>query len=99
MAYLWWGLVPFYFDAVSQVPPLELLTHRIVWSAILLLGLITILGRWGDFIRCLQSRAIMSRLLVSTILIAGNWYVYIFSVVTDRMSLAEPSTVPCCRAV
>ena len=40
-AYGWWGIAPFYFKAVAHVPALEVLAHRIVWSVILLAGLIT----------------------------------------------------------
>jgi chloramphenicol-sensitive protein RarD len=83
-AYGWWGLVPFYFDAVSQIPSQEVLAHRIVWSALLLILVITGLRQWPTFIRCAQSRETMIRLMLSTTLIGCNWYVYIYSVLSKQ---------------
>lgn len=31
-AYSMWGIAPIYFKAISQVPALEILAHRIFWS-------------------------------------------------------------------
>ena len=30
-----WGVGPVYFKAVGQIPPLELLAHRVVWCVAL----------------------------------------------------------------
>src|SRR5690606_18456631 len=45
-AYIFWGLSPLYFKMVVSVPPEQILAHRIVWSLILLLLLVTIGRRW-----------------------------------------------------
>ena len=39
-AYSLWGLFPLYWKMLTQVPALEVLAHRIVWSCVLLLGLV-----------------------------------------------------------
>ena len=31
LAYIWWGLVPIYFKALSHVDAMEILMHRIAW--------------------------------------------------------------------
>lgn len=81
-AYGLWGLVPLYFDALarSEVSPPEVLAHRIVWSGVLLAGVLALLRRWGDFGRCFRSGAILRRLSATTILIALNWLTFIYSV-------------------
>ena len=33
-AYLIWGLFPLYFKAIEQIPALEIIVHRILWSAV-----------------------------------------------------------------
>jgi chloramphenicol-sensitive protein RarD len=85
VAYVWWGLVPIYFAAVSEVSAPDLLAHRIVWSALLLAGVLTWTKRWREVRDCLRSRRTRLYLLATTTLIALNWLVYIESVVTKQV--------------
>src|SRR5262249_22166533 len=39
-AYGWWGLVPVYFKAVADLPAVEILAQRIVWSLFFLAALL-----------------------------------------------------------
>ena len=48
-AYVAWGLFPIYWKLLSDVPALQLLGHRILWSFILLVGIILLTHRWVDF--------------------------------------------------
>jgi chloramphenicol-sensitive protein RarD len=75
-----WGVMPIYFRALDTVSPLELLCHRIVWSVVLLAVLVTALGRWRHVRACLADRRTRSLLLISTTLIAANWFVFIYGV-------------------
>lgn len=79
-AFLFWGFAPLYFKAVSHVPALELLGHRIVW-AVLMLGAIV---WWQRAWRPLDRRA-LAMLLLSAGLIGVNWLVYIIAINTDRL--------------
>lgn len=89
VAYGWWGLVPLYFRAMQQVPPLEILAHRIVWSLAVLAGVITLLGRWAALRECLRSRRFLVTLVLTAGLIAVNWFVYIYAV--DRRRVVQAS--------
>jgi chloramphenicol-sensitive protein RarD len=84
-AYGWWGLVPLYFKALGAVPPGELLAHRIVWSVVFLAPLLSLGGRWGALGRCFRSRTVLPTLLVTTLLIAVNWFIYIYSVSSNQV--------------
>jgi chloramphenicol-sensitive protein RarD len=84
-AYGAWGVVPIYFNALTHVSALEILAQRVAWTAVLLAGVLTAVGRWGDLARCLRSGPIMRTLLASTLLIAANWLVYIHSVVSEQI--------------
>ncbi|HLW68948.1 MAG TPA: EamA family transporter RarD [Gemmataceae bacterium] len=84
-AYGFWGLVPVYFFAVREVPALELLAQRIVWSTVLLALILSFIGGWKALGHCLATPRIRNTLLLTTILIAGNWYVYIYGVTTERV--------------
>ena len=79
-AYGWWGLVPIYFKAVSQVPSLQVLGHRVVWSVVLLVPLMLWWRRPETVRAVLRSRRTMLTLVATSLLIANNWLLFIWSV-------------------
>lgn len=84
VAYAWWGVMPLYFAQLRHVSALELLGHRIVWSAVLLVVLLVAFGR-GKLLRdALTTPRTLALLLASTTLIAVNWFVYIHGVVSGQ---------------
>jgi chloramphenicol-sensitive protein RarD len=90
VAYGWWGLVPFYFRWVrTEVAPEQILCHRIIWSGLFLGLILTLKRRWGELARCLSTGTLVRPLLVSALLIAVNWLVYILSVAHDRVAQAS----------
>jgi chloramphenicol-sensitive protein RarD len=80
VAYLMWGFFPVYFKAIENVPPLQVVSHRIAWSMLLLILLITRCARWKDVRAALAERASLLTLTASAILIATNWLVFIIAV-------------------
>lgn len=88
-AYGLWGLVPLYFNAVRDCPPWELVAHRIVWSALLLTGILTAFGRWPDARAAFRSRTTVLMLFASAYLVAGNWLVYVYSATSGQVMQAS----------
>ncbi len=88
-AYIWWGLVPIYFKAVSHVPAGEILAHRIIWSFVLLAILMRIYGRWRLVSDVLRTRKTVVTLLGTTVLIAVNWFLFIWAVANDQVLQAS----------
>lgn len=84
-AYGFWGLMPLYFWAVGAVAPLEILAHRIVWSVVLLIVILTVWRRWPDLASSFRSGRTVRLLLASALLVAVNWLVYIYGVWTQRI--------------
>jgi chloramphenicol-sensitive protein RarD len=84
-AYGMWGLVPVYFKAVVEVPALEVLAHRIVWSALMLIPIALAQGRRAQVLRVLHDRKTLMVLSLTTVLIATNWFLFIWAVATDRV--------------
>lgn len=80
LAYGWWGFIALYFRAVQAVTPLEVLSHRIIWSALLLVLLLAARGRLGDLAAAVRQRRTLLTLAATTVLIAVNWYVFIVAV-------------------
>lgn len=84
-AYGFWGVVPLYFRQLQHVPPVELLAHRIVWSTVLLVLILTAARMWGELGRCLAVPRTRRTLLLTAILIALNWYGYIYAATHDML--------------
>ena len=42
-AYILWGILPIYWKLIDEVPALEILSHRVIWSFIFVLIIVVIL--------------------------------------------------------
>ena len=76
-AYVWWGLSPGYFPLLLPAGALEVLGHRIMWTAVLMVAVLMLIGRLGD-LRTLTGRTWL-QLLAASVLISVNWGTYIFA--------------------
>ena len=83
-AYGFWGVVPIYFVWVSFAHPLEVLSHRVVWSVPLLAMLITLARQWPA-VRALRWRQLRVLMLCS-VLLSCNWLIFIFAIQQERIS-------------
>jgi len=79
-AYGLWGFLPLYWHLLGSVPPLEISVHRMFWCALFGLAVCVGMGRLAGLASVLRSRKILGALTASSILIAINWTLYIFSV-------------------
>jgi chloramphenicol-sensitive protein RarD len=84
-AYGCWGVLPLYFKAVDAAPPLELLSHRVVWAVLLLLGLCVQGGLMGQLRSALRPGRVLGLLCASTALIGFNWLIYISAIVSGHV--------------
>jgi chloramphenicol-sensitive protein RarD len=76
-AYVWWGLCPGFFPLLLPAGSLEVLAHRIVWSAVCLFLVLVVARRLGD-LRRLGGRTWLM-LLCASALISANWGIYIWA--------------------
>lgn len=75
-----WGLLPLYWHELREVPALQIVAHRVVWCALLVVGYLN-LRRGRGWLRETLARPRVGLLLVaSSLLISGNWGLYIWSV-------------------
>lgn len=78
-AYLLWGVLPLYLHPLSgQVSTLQILCHRVVWSVVLLVGLLTATGLWGQVWHAVSRRRSLLFMLASTTLVAINWFTFTY---------------------
>ncbi|MBN2258717.1 MAG: EamA family transporter RarD [Anaerolineaceae bacterium] len=78
-AYIAWGLFPIYWKWLSQVPAVQLLGHRIMWSFILLAVFLLLTRRWADFREKLSVK-VLRIYLVAAMLIGVNWLTYVWAI-------------------
>lgn len=84
-AYIIWGFSPIYFKAVSVVPPLEIVGHRVVWSVFFLALLLQYTKCWRDVGVLLRQRRTCLILCCTSLLIVSNWLVFIWAVTSNHM--------------
>lgn len=80
LAFLCWGLFPLYFHAISEVPPMQILLHRVVWSLLFLAIILTIRRQWKWLGELRSQPRVMASFVVSSLLLSGNWLLYIWAV-------------------
>ena len=82
----WWGVIGvFYFKYVSFAGTVELVVHRTIWTAFILLLSIIFYSRWDFFFEILNNKKKLFILFISGLLIFINWFTWIYAVVTNRL--------------
>ncbi|GGK04519.1 EamA family transporter RarD [Pseudomonas matsuisoli] len=84
-AYTLWGLFPIYLKLLSDVPALEVIVHRVLWSALLGSFLLLVWKHPGWWRELLARPRLFGLLAFTGLLIAGNWLIYIWAVNHNRM--------------
>jgi chloramphenicol-sensitive protein RarD len=79
-AYFIWGLFPLYWKLIKQVPAVQLLGHRIIWSFVVLLILLSAGRKWPGLRAPLTDRNVLGTYFRAAILIGFNWFVYVWAV-------------------
>lgn len=85
LAYGSWGLFPIYWKWFGDIPALEVLSHRMIWSMAFVLSLLAIQSRLGELRKVMRSPRTLQLLVVAASLLACNWGLYIYGVNTERV--------------
>jgi chloramphenicol-sensitive protein RarD len=80
-----WGFFPLYFKHLQPAGPLEILSHRIVWSLVCVVLLISALRRWRAVAALRHEPRKVGMMVFAAALIAVNWGTYIYGVNSDRV--------------
>ena len=82
----WWGFIGvIYFEYVSFIGHIELVVHRCLWTAVMLLVTTTFLSKWKILIFELKNIKKLFALFVSGFLIFINWSIWIYAVASERI--------------
>lgn len=80
LAFLCWGLFPLYFHALNEVPPTQILVHRVVWSLLFLMIVLTVRRQWAWVRPLMGQPRVIGSFAISSLLLSGNWLLYIWAV-------------------
>ena len=82
----WWGFIGvIYFQYVSFIGHVELVVHRCLWTAVMLILTTTFFSKWNIFLKIVANKKNLFALFVSGFLIFINWAVWIYAVATERI--------------
>ena len=82
----WWGFIGvIYFESVSFIGHTELVVHRCLWTAIMLILTTTFLSKWKKFINEVKDKKKLIALFLSGFLIFVNWSIWIYAVASERI--------------
>ena len=80
LAYTAWGLFPIYFHRLADVPALEVVMHRTVWSLVFLLGMLLARKHWAWLPALLRKPRVLGAFALSALLLSANWLMYVWAV-------------------
>ena len=85
-ASLWWGIIGvIYFKFVSFANPVELVIHRTLWTALILLVSTSYLAKWNSFLKLFKNIKIIFFLFVSGTLVMINWLTWLYAISVDKL--------------
>ena len=79
-SYLLWGILPIYWKVLKDLPALETIAHRIVWSTLFLAAILLIRRRWGWLRDVIRQPRIALTFVGTSALILLNWLFYIYAI-------------------
>jgi chloramphenicol-sensitive protein RarD len=79
-AYIFWGLHPIYWKLLQNVPSEEIVSHRILWSLIFFIVIISAKKDWINLKNKLINEKNKLIMFIPALLIGSNWTMYIWAV-------------------
>tara|TARA_X000000950_G_scaffold288595_1_gene406194 strand:- start:480 stop:1358 length:879 start_codon:yes stop_codon:yes gene_type:complete len=82
----WWGFIGvIYFEYVSFIGHVELVVHRCLWTAAMLIITTSYFSKWKIFLHIVSKKKNLIALFLSGLLIFINWAIWIYAVATERI--------------
>ena len=85
-ASLWWGVIGvLYFKFVSFASALELVIHRTIWTALLLVVVTSYFSNWSEFNKIVNKKINIFIFFITGLLISINWFTWLYAVKTNNL--------------
>ncbi|HEY5768356.1 MAG TPA: EamA family transporter, partial [Terrimicrobium sp.] len=85
LAYASWGLLPLYWKPFGSASPLEIVSHRVIWSLILLAVLAVMFRQLDEMHAVLRNGKRLAVLVLTASLLSVNWGLFIYGVVSGQV--------------
>lgn len=84
-AYTLWGAFPLYFKTLQDIPPIEIMLHRIVWSLAFVMLVLAWRRQWAWIGETVRRPKVLASFALSALLLSSNWFIYIWAVNNGRI--------------
>ena len=82
----WWGILGvFYFKHFSFVGHFELVIHRCLWTALILILTTIYFSKWDLFLKTIKNSKNIFILFFTGILIFANWAIWLYALSTNQI--------------
>ena len=82
----WWGVIgTYYFQYISFIGTFVVVVHRCIWTTLILFVTTFLFGKWSIFKKVLSDKKTALILFITSILIFGNWSIWIYAVATNKI--------------
>ncbi len=75
-----WAIAPIFFKQIQYINPIEIVVHRAIWSVIVGVAIVLVMGRTSDIIRAFTTPKLLFTLMGSGALITVNWVLFIWAI-------------------
>ena len=79
-AYALWGFMPIYMKALAHISPIEIISHRVLWSVPVAGAILIATRRTSDLARALRTPRMIAMTVVTSALISVNWGTYVWAI-------------------
>lgn len=79
-AYIFWGLHPIYWKLLQNVPSVEIVSHRIIWSFVFFVIIVSLRKEWKGLTKKIKESDNKLIIFIPALLIGSNWALYIWAV-------------------
>src|SRR5262245_15334223 len=84
-AFLIWGVFPVYWNWLDHVPALQIMAHRLAWCFVFVAGYLSVRRGPGWWRPIAGNPRLAALLSTSAVLIALNWWLYIWAVTSGHI--------------
>ncbi len=82
----WWGFVGvIYFKSISFIGHIEVVVHRCLWTAVVLVITTIYFSKWKLFLKTVSNFKNLIGLFISGFLIFINWSIWIYAVASEKI--------------
>lgn len=80
LTFVLWGISPIYFKFLDGVGSIEILAHRIIWSAVILFFILKFQKKLRSVRRLLRIRNLVIYLFCTSVFMTANWGIFIYAI-------------------